>query len=186
MKNINNKSILAGFGAVALLAIGMVFVPALASAEEYGYNYTFSTSGGPHVGAPLGSNSNPNNNQNNNFNNNQNNNQNNNSGNNGNFDPNRNNAGNNGFYNPNDPYANNPNYNQNNNANGNNDPRSNQSASAYDALVGSTLFGSSDGFMPSSIVEWIFVAILVLIIVILGRKIFGADLRYFAKPLKHD
>ena len=52
-------------------------------------------------------------------------------------------------------------------------------------LTANAVFGS-DSFLPSGLVQWILFAILVLLIVILVRKIYGADARYHAVPLKHD
>lgn len=57
--------------------------------------------------------------------------------------------------------------------------------SANNSLVASAIFGSS-GFLPSGIIQWILFAILVLSIVILVRKIYGADEAYHAVPLKHE
>lgn len=52
-------------------------------------------------------------------------------------------------------------------------------------LTANAVFGS-DTFLPSGLIQWILFAILVLLIVILVRKIYGADARYHAEPLKHD
>lgn len=52
-------------------------------------------------------------------------------------------------------------------------------------LAANALFATNN-FMPNSIIEWLLFAILVLLIVILVRKIIGADKNYFATPLKHD
>ncbi|MBI3305936.1 hypothetical protein HYZ82_02250 [Candidatus Nomurabacteria bacterium] len=52
-------------------------------------------------------------------------------------------------------------------------------------LTANAIFGS-DTFLPSGLVQWILFAILILLIVILIRKIYGADVRYRAAPLKHD
>lgn len=41
------------------------------------------------------------------------------------------------------------------------------------------------GFLPSGILQWVFFAILILLIVILVRKILGADKKYHSTPLKH-
>ncbi|MEO5635292.1 MAG: hypothetical protein ABIS26_00735 [Candidatus Paceibacterota bacterium] len=41
------------------------------------------------------------------------------------------------------------------------------------------------GFLPSGLLQWIFFAILILLIVILVRKILGADKKYHSTPLKH-
>jgi hypothetical protein len=54
----------------------------------------------------------------------------------------------------------------------------------YSSLAANTAFGSNS-ILPSGIVQWIFFAILVLVIVILTRKIFGADQRYYSTPMKH-
>jgi len=55
----------------------------------------------------------------------------------------------------------------------------------YSDLVSGAIFGAN-GVLPSGIIQWIFVAILVLLIVILVRRIYGADRKYHAVPLKHD
>ena len=52
-------------------------------------------------------------------------------------------------------------------------------------LAGNAIFGSN-GFMPSGLIQWILFAIVVLLIVILIRKVFGAEERYHATPLKHS
>ncbi|MEI6580634.1 MAG: hypothetical protein WCO07_00480 [bacterium] len=54
--------------------------------------------------------------------------------------------------------------------------------SKYD-LSANALFGSN-GFMPSTFLQWFFVLILILFIIILWRKIYVGD-KYKAKPLKH-
>lgn len=51
-------------------------------------------------------------------------------------------------------------------------------------LSANALYGANS-FMPSGLVQWILLAILILIIVILFRKITGAEDRYHATPLKH-
>lgn len=45
---------------------------------------------------------------------------------------------------------------------------------------------SSGGFMPSGLAQWLLFAIMILFLVILVRKTFGADKAYHATPLKHD
>lgn len=60
--------------------------------------------------------------------------------------------------------------------NGNND---------YSNLASNAIFGSR-GIWPSGLIGWIFFAILVLVIVILVRRAFGATEKYNAKPMKHD
>jgi hypothetical protein len=52
-------------------------------------------------------------------------------------------------------------------------------------LTANAVFGS-DTFLPSGLLQWILFAILVLLIIILVRKMYGADKRYHAVPLKHD
>jgi hypothetical protein len=52
------------------------------------------------------------------------------------------------------------------------------------SLASNTIFGGS-GFTPSGLVQWVLFAIIILIIVILVRKIFGGEKRYHAAPLKH-
>jgi hypothetical protein len=44
---------------------------------------------------------------------------------------------------------------------------------------------SSNSFMPSGFIQWIFLAILVLLIVILVRRIYGGNEKYHATPMKH-
>ncbi|MEX2028856.1 MAG: IPT/TIG domain-containing protein [Candidatus Paceibacterota bacterium] len=51
-------------------------------------------------------------------------------------------------------------------------------------LASNVVFGTTS-FMPSGIVQWIFFAILILLIVILVRKIFKGEEKYQATPLKH-
>ncbi len=51
-------------------------------------------------------------------------------------------------------------------------------------LAANVIFGSG-GFLPTGILDWILVAILILVIVILARKIFGGENRYHSEPLKH-
>lgn len=57
--------------------------------------------------------------------------------------------------------------------------------SNYGSLASNAIFGSNS-FMPSSLIQWIFFAIIVLLIVILVRKVYGADKKYHATPMKHD
>ncbi len=54
----------------------------------------------------------------------------------------------------------------------------------YSSLGASAIVGSS-GFLPSGIIQWILLAIFILLIVILVRKIFGGEKRYQETPLKH-
>ncbi len=52
------------------------------------------------------------------------------------------------------------------------------------SIGANALFGTN-GFTPSGLIQWILLAILILIIVILVRKVTGAEKRYHAEPLKH-
>ena len=56
--------------------------------------------------------------------------------------------------------------------------------SADSNLAASAVF-ASNSFMPSSLLQWIFFAILVLIAVILTRNAIEADKNYHAIPMKH-
>lgn len=53
----------------------------------------------------------------------------------------------------------------------------------FGGLVAGAIFGG-DGFMPSGIVQWLLLAIFILLIVIIVRKIFG-EKQYHQSPLKH-
>lgn len=52
-------------------------------------------------------------------------------------------------------------------------------------LASNALFGSNS-FLPSGLMQWIMFAIVLLLIVILVRKVFGAQEKYHATPLKHS
>jgi hypothetical protein len=64
----------------------------------------------------------------------------------------------------------------------NNETTTNPNGSSLTANV----LDGYDGFLPKGIIGWILFAIFLLIIIILVRKIFGAESRYLASPLKHD
>ncbi len=51
-------------------------------------------------------------------------------------------------------------------------------------LAANAIFGSNT-FLPSGIIQWILFAILVFLIVILVRKIYGGGEKYHAAPMKH-
>lgn len=53
------------------------------------------------------------------------------------------------------------------------------------SLAANAIFGSNS-FLPSGLIQWILFAILVLLIVILVRKIYGGGEAYHAAPMKHD
>jgi len=55
---------------------------------------------------------------------------------------------------------------------------------SYSTLTSNALFGIRD-FAPSGLVQWVIFAILILIIVILTRKVFGFNDKYQKTPLKH-
>lgn len=55
-----------------------------------------------------------------------------------------------------------------------------------DSNLTANALSATNSFMPNSIIEWVLFAILVLLIVILVRKLIGADKNYFATPLKHN
>ena|SRR3989338_4550540 len=52
-------------------------------------------------------------------------------------------------------------------------------------LAAGAIFGSNS-FMPSGLIQWIFFAILVLLVVILIRKIYSGNEKYDAIPMKHN
>jgi len=56
--------------------------------------------------------------------------------------------------------------------------------SPYSNLASSVILGSNT-FLPSGLVQWILLAIIILIIIILTRKVFGAREEYETTPLKH-
>ena len=66
--------------------------------------------------------------------------------------------------------------------NGNNNANANKDVSD---LASNAIFGSNT-FYPSGLIQWILFAILILLIVILVRKIYGADKKYHSTPMKHD
>jgi hypothetical protein len=55
----------------------------------------------------------------------------------------------------------------------------------YSDLASNAVFGST-GFLPSGLIQWILFAIIILLIVILARKIFGAKEEYENSPMKHE
>jgi hypothetical protein len=56
--------------------------------------------------------------------------------------------------------------------------------SNYSNLASNTIFGSNS-FMPSGLIQWILFGIIVLLLVILVRKLFGARKDYDESPMKH-
>lgn len=61
----------------------------------------------------------------------------------------------------------------------------NEGNNEYGNLAANAILGSNS-FTPSGLIQWVFFAILVLLIVILVRKIYGGSEKYYATPLKHD
>jgi len=55
---------------------------------------------------------------------------------------------------------------------------------SYGSLASNAIFGSNS-FLPSGLVQWILFAIIILIIVIIIRKIFGGREHYDELPMKH-
>ncbi len=61
----------------------------------------------------------------------------------------------------------------------------NNAENDYGSLASNAIFGSNS-FLPSGLLQWIFFAIIVLVLVILVRRIYGGAEKYHATPLKHD
>ncbi len=55
----------------------------------------------------------------------------------------------------------------------------------FSDLTSNAIYGSGS-FLPSGIVQWILFAIIILLLVILARKLFGGEEHYLVTPLKHD
>lgn len=55
----------------------------------------------------------------------------------------------------------------------------------FTGLTSNAIFGDSNSFLPTGFVQWILLAIIILIIVILARKIFGGEKEYHESPMKH-
>lgn len=68
------------------------------------------------------------------------------------------------------------------------DNRDDSLASRYNengkSMASSVILGENT-FLPSSLVQWILVAIIILVIIIIARKAFGAREEYDRTPLKH-
>lgn len=59
-----------------------------------------------------------------------------------------------------------------------------ESENDYNGLAANAIYGNS-GFLPSGFLQWIVVAIMIMLIVLLARRVFGAAHRYHNSPLKH-
>jgi len=55
---------------------------------------------------------------------------------------------------------------------------------SYSNLASGAIFGSNS-FLPSGLIQWIILAIIILLIVILARKLFGGEKNYHEAPMKH-
>jgi len=66
----------------------------------------------------------------------------------------------------------------------NSEATASESNESYGDLASNAVFGSS-GIYPSGVIQWVFFGILVLMIVILVRKIFGFEEKYDSTPMKH-
>ena len=55
---------------------------------------------------------------------------------------------------------------------------------SYSNIASNAIWGSNS-FLPSGLVQWVLFAIVILLIVILARKIFGAKESYNEAPMKH-
>lgn len=52
------------------------------------------------------------------------------------------------------------------------------------SLAGSIILGGNT-FLPSGLIQWVLAAILIVAIIVLGRKVLGNRQRYYDAPLKH-
>ena len=62
---------------------------------------------------------------------------------------------------------------------------SNSANNNGNSLAANAVYGSNS-FLPSGLIQWILFAIFILLLVILTRKIFGAENNYQSIPLKHE
>ena len=65
-----------------------------------------------------------------------------------------------------------------------NDANNSTAENKYSALASNAIFGSGS-FLPSGLIQWIIFAIIILLIVILVRKLFGGEKNYHETPMKH-
>jgi hypothetical protein len=95
------------------------------------------------------------------------------------------NTGNNTNSNTNNTYSTNTNQTENT-TNSNSDNVNNSNTDKNSSNLGATaIFGSTGSFLPSGLIQWILFAIVILLIVIIVRRIFGADAKYNQSPMKH-
>ncbi len=79
-----------------------------------------------------------------------------------------------------------------NTSNGNTSPKTtqtenktnNDAKSNYSNLASNAIFGSNS-FLPSGLIQWVIFAIIILLIIIFARKVFGAEKNYHEAPMKH-
>lgn len=57
-------------------------------------------------------------------------------------------------------------------------------SNTYSGLTANAFYGSNS-FFPSGLMGWTLLAIFILLLVILTRKVFGADKKYHSTPMKH-
>ena len=90
--------------------------------------------------------------------------------------------------------GNNPSVNTENNANNNffgtgtnqtENGTGNEVNNKYGDLASGVIFGSGS-FMPSGLIQWVIVAMIILLIVIIARRAFGARENYDALPMKYS
>ena len=164
MKKINNKSINYGFKILTILAFGLLIIPAQASADRAGYITPYNST-------------------------------------------NFNNRNNQNYYQPYQPliytapapvatptvysYSANPNRTTNvstvsrtTNTSSQNTPATNTDSDSASALAAGAIYGS-DSFLPSGLLQWIMLAIVILLVIIVARRVFGAKENYDAIPMKH-
>ncbi|MDP2593230.1 MAG: IPT/TIG domain-containing protein [bacterium] len=55
----------------------------------------------------------------------------------------------------------------------------------FSNLTSNVIYGGNT-FLPSGAVQWVLFAIIILLLVMLARKLFGGEEAYHATPLKHD
>lgn len=94
--------------------------------------------------------------------------------------------GNNNSNSSNSNYNRNANTNSNSNNSNNNNSNQNDATDTTSSLASNVIFGSASSLVPSGLIGWILFAILILIIILVVRRIFGFTDAYHSTPLKHD
>jgi hypothetical protein len=179
MKNINKNLILSSLILIAVFALGGVFAPTKASAEYA--TYRFSTPSDPNVSlyptqpvyqpAPVifypDTQTNQTNTNNTSYNS---------------QTDNTNNTNRN--YSNNTTSTNTDTSNTSNNTDSNTVSNTDTSANAYKNVAANAFFGGFS-FLPSGLIQWVLLAIFILLIIIVVRKVTGRDETYHNEPLKH-